>query len=186
MLHSSNTFEFQCTFIFAIILFFLLQTLQECFDRSAQIVDAESLTEAIETQSIEIDSSVDYDTVAEYESSPETYDDFDDAESSGVENATQPKENVDFDQTTDFTTDPDEFVAAEPTEIAVPLSQKRKASTECDETETILIRRVSILLKRVKFDENMNKWILPANTITIKREKENFAPEIDAELTAMV
>lgn len=166
---------------------FLLQTLQVCFDQSAHnIVDTESLSEAIETQSNKSDSSVEYDTVAEYESSPNT---IDDAESSCIENATQPRENVDFDQTANLTTNPD---TVEPTEITVPLSQKRKASTGCDETESILKRRVSILLKRVKFDGNMNKWILPANTITIKRietnydEKENFAPEIDAELTAMV
>lgn len=130
---------------------FLRQILQECFDPSTEIANA---TGQSNEELADDNSSTVYDTVDEYYSSEESVADADELENAVDINgkATEPEETA-----PDSTTNPEE-----PAESTVSLTLKRKIlSAEDDEMERILKRRVTVVLKRMKYDQNLDEWILP-------------------------
>lgn len=165
---------------FASYLFFR-QILQECFSQSGDNVDTVSrpASEASTADSVEYDSSVVYDFHSDV-SQIET--------ESLVSDVAETTENEDIDQPASSAMNSDELSDVQPIETTIPLTQKRKLTTENvedqpklsaedEEIQRILKRRVKVVIKRMKFDENMNEWILPEDTVTANEEKANHNKE---------
>lgn len=150
---------------------FLRQILQECFDPSTEIADA---TVRSNEELADDNSSTAYATVDEYYSSGESVADADELENAVDINgkATEPEETA-----PDSTTNPEE-----PAESTVSLTPKRKIlSAEDDEMERILKRRVTVVLKRMKFDQNLDEWILPRDASTIETDKASHSGDEHSE-----
>lgn len=138
---------------------FSWQILQECSDRAAEIADATPppFGGACEERPFTDDSSLAYDTLSEYDSSVLSVSDvLDMGSTSEIYDGDEPNEFIGFDQTARSATNSVELI--ETSEFS---TQKRKITAEDEEVERILKGRVSVVLKRIKFDVNMNQWILP-------------------------
>lgn len=166
---------------------FSWQILQECSDQAAEITDATPppFGEAS-------DSSLAYDKLTEYDSSVLSFSDVMEMKStSEIYDDDEPNEFIGFDQTACSATNSIELI--ETTELS---SQKRKFTVEDEEVERILKGRVSVVLKRIKFDVNMNQWILPVekfrplvngdNEKGDHDEDESFGQDNEAETTTNV
>lgn len=123
-------------------------------------------SESSEEHSVESDSSLAYDTLAGYDSSVSSLSDvINPNSSSGMYDDDEPNEIFAIDQTGRSATD-----SAELCETTESSTKKRKISAEDKEVERILKGSVSVVLKRIRFDENSNEWILPENRFTILSE----------------
>lgn len=123
-------------------------------------------SETSEEHLVESDSSLAYDTLAGYDSSVSSLSDvINPNSSSGMYDDDEPNEIFAIDQTGRSATD-----SAELCETTESSTKKRKISAEDKEVERILKGSVSVVLKRIRFDENSNEWILPENRFTILSE----------------
>lgn len=132
-----------------------------------------------------------FDTSFVYESEAESIVDVIEIESSGDlegNGDAESAENADIDRPADSTMNSDVVSAVEPIEVGTVPKQKRKLSTEGEKMvrklstedesmERILKQRVTVVIKRMKFDENLNEWILPADTVKVNAEKANHNEE---------